>query len=240
MAAITGDERIEENHPLPFFAWIKSLGFEDSFPGELSDSQKDILSAATTDSKKEGSLPAKDPTLDDIDSILAKELHKMKMDERELVYEELHGVDKGVEETPEFVAEKLSEFGRELQKISHKPAYNQAESISREYATGRKLRLMFLRAECFDPVKAAKRFVDFFEGKLDTFGKDALARPLYLTDLDKDDMACLKAGHIQMLPARDPAGRSIFCDMQNHDARSYKRVVNMVRYLHAIYNGIFS
>jgi hypothetical protein len=76
MAAITGDERIEENHPLPFFAWIKSLGFEDSFPGELSDSQKDILSAATTDSKKEGSLPAKDPTLDDVDSILAKELHK--------------------------------------------------------------------------------------------------------------------------------------------------------------------
>jgi hypothetical protein len=163
----------------------------------------------------------------------------MKIDERELAYEELHGVDKGVEETPEFVAKKLSEFVQELQKISYKPVYNQAESISREYATGWKLRLIFLRAECFDPVKAAKRFVDFFEGKLDTFGKDALARPLYLTDFDKDDMACLKAGHIQMLPARDPAVRSIFCDMQNHDARSYKRVVNMVRgYLHAIYNGI--
>jgi hypothetical protein len=76
MEAIAGDERIEENHSQPFFAWLNNFGFEDSFPRKSSDSQKDILSAATTDSKKEGSLPAKDPTLDDVDSILAKELHK--------------------------------------------------------------------------------------------------------------------------------------------------------------------
>lgn len=211
---MTNVKTSEEDRHMQASPWLKNWGFGGSVPDEPSPSAH------------EDSLPSKDPTLAEIDTLLANEMNKLKIEERDRVYEELHGVDQGVEETPDLVAKKLSEFDHELQMISHKPAYDQAESISREYVA--ELRLKFLRAECFDPHKAVKRFVYFFEGMLETFGIKALARPLRLTDMEKDDMACLKTGHIQILSVRDPSGRAIFCDMQNHDARSYKRIINMV------------
>jgi hypothetical protein len=88
---------------------------------------------------------------------------------------------------------------------------------------------MFLRVEYFDPKKAAIRLVKFMEGKLKYFGPEALARPIYLSDLDANDQQCLNSGGIQFLPARDPAGRVVFCDLHTMFPRAYKVVRNLVR-----------
>jgi hypothetical protein len=166
----------------------------------------------------------------DVDVLLAQELNQMTFKERETVYEELHGVDTIIEETEDFIHKTLEDVNRELSKIRIKPAYEQAESMSKEYVTSRKFRLMFLRAEYFNVRKAAGRLVKFMEEKLQLFGSNALARPLYLSDLDKDTQETLKSGVFQWIGARDRTGRSIIASFQKLvPARCYKRTENMVR-----------
>jgi hypothetical protein len=163
-----------------------------------------------------------------LDFQLAQELNDMSIEEREQVYEQLHGVEKIIEESPVFVAERLEALNVALSRISTKPAYEQAERISREYVQDRKFRLSFLRAEYFDPKKAAIRMIKFMEAKLKYYGPEALARPVNLTDLDEDDMETLKTGHLQILPARDMAGRAVFYDFNTMFPRCYISSRNMV------------
>ena len=163
-----------------------------------------------------------------LDKLLVGELNKMSLKERELVYEDVHGVNQLEEETPSFVAEKLEQLDREIQLISKKPAYDQAWQSNPSYVKDRSFRLSFLRADCFDSRKAATRLVNFMEGKLNYFGPDALTRPIALSDMDEDDMECLSAGQLQWLGQRDRAGRAVFCDFQTLFGRCYKRSRNLV------------
>ena len=80
----------------------------------------------------------------------------------------------------------------------------------------------------FDPVKAAKRLLTFFECRLALFGADLLTRPLTLEDLDADDIACLRSGYFQILPQRDTTGRAVLVNVQGMFQRSYKLALNMV------------
>jgi hypothetical protein len=162
-----------------------------------------------------------------VESFLTQELNQMSLKERELAYEQIHSVDKMIDEPTEFVTERLEALERELRMIPIKAAYDQAEQISKLYVTDQKLRLQFLRAEYFDARKAAHRLVSFMEGKLEFFGSKVLARSIHLSDLDEDDLASLKAGFDQLLPSRDRAGRAILfrCEGQH----TYKRFENMVR-----------
>jgi hypothetical protein len=166
----------------------------------------------------------------DVDVLLAQELNQMTVKERETVYEELHGVDTIIEETEDLIQKTLEDLNRELLKIIIKPAYEQAERMSKEYVTSPKFRLMFLRAEYFNVRKAAGRLVKFMEEKLKLFGSNALARPLYLSDLDKDTQETLKSGAFQWIDARDRTGRAIIAGFQKLiPGRCYKRTENMVR-----------
>jgi hypothetical protein len=175
-------------------------------------------------------LPPMDVNPDEVDAILVQELNQMTLKERELVYEEVHGVDAIIDESQEFVYERLEALDRELHQIPSKPAYEKAKKISKEYVTDRNFRLMFLRANYFDFEKAAVCLVKFMEVKLKYFGPEALARPLYLSDLDKDDKQVLKSGLIQFLPARDRNGRAIFGDFGLINTKCYKRPENVVRH----------
>ena len=60
---------------------------------------------------------------------------------------------------------------------------------------------------------------------------NALARPLILSkDMSKDDMMCLRAGHVQLLPIRDQSGRAIVIAMPDKlHPKPYKHITNMVR-----------
>lgn len=165
-----------------------------------------------------------------LDSIMALELNSMSFQERGLAYEEIHGVDDIVAETPEFVAEKLAALDEALFCIKNKPAYDQAVQANREYVKGHKFRLMFLRSERFNCEKAASRLVNFVEGKLQYFGPDSLGRPILFRDLDRDDVAALKTGYVQLLPSRDSAGRLIICAV----ATPIKSAKSMVRHESAV------
>ena len=169
-------------------------------------------------------------------AFLAGELNKMSLQERQKVFEELHGVceqEKRViihqQETPEFVAEQIATLEEEIVNIHPKDAYKLAESINIDYVQDESFRLTFLRADLFNPVKAARRIVTFFECRLALFGPELLTRSITLLDLDKDDLSTLKSGYFQILPSRDTAGRAVLINVQGMFKRAYKRSINMVR-----------
>ena len=128
-------------------------------------------------------------------TILANELNRLSVLEREQVYEDVHGVSETVKETPLLISEKIEELGHELATISYKPAFDAACQQSKEFVSNQYLQ--FLRADQFHAKNAARRMVDFYQTKMDLFGEAKLARPIALSDMDKDDMATVKSGCIQ-------------------------------------------
>jgi hypothetical protein len=145
----------------------------------------------------------------DMDKMLAQEVHNLSLQERNRVYEEVHGVAEHLKEDPEFVAHGLSEFDWHLSTIRIKPAYDFALEQSPEYVNDRNFRLIFLRSTEFDAHKAAQKFVNHFDFKMELFGREKLARNITLDDLDGRDLIYLRSGAIQILPATDRIGRPI-------------------------------
>jgi hypothetical protein len=144
-----------------------------------------------------------------VQSLLALDLNKIPLNEREQVYEDLHGVSDLVDESPELVASCLAELEPEIATIRRRDAYIAAASKDSSYTSSRSLRLQFLRAEHFDSKKAATRLVGFFERKLELFGPDPLARDILISDLNEEDKQCLQSGLLTSVPVRDKAGRGI-------------------------------
>jgi hypothetical protein len=151
-----------------------------------------------------------DHSKDEMDAMIANELIALSIKDRELCYHDVHGVSDAIDETPEFVQDKLKELEEELAKISrNKSAYLLAETLDKDYVRCRSFRLKFLRAESFDAKLAANHLVIFFEEKLKLFGPELLAKDIKISDLDQDDIKWLESG-IAQLPARDRAGRCVF------------------------------
>jgi len=164
-----------------------------------------------------------------VDSVLADEFNKLSVYERSLTYEELHGVNDCVEETPILIQMSLRKIDEALLNITEKPAYEIAEQDNKAYVTDPKFRLMFLRADGFDPAKAATRLVGFLEGKLRYFGESLLTKRIQFSDLHDDVQACVKAGHVQILPSRDRSDRPIFTYLNSCQDQSYRTPCNRLR-----------
>lgn len=152
----------------------------------------------------------------DLDALLAKELNQLSLQEREQVYQELHGVVSVVEEggvdTP-WVQHKLSEFDKALYELpsSSTIAYRQAHVQNVGHATDPSFRLQFLRAERFDAPTAAARMARYFREKLVLFGPEKVGQArITLADLNEEDVKVLESGYMQWLPARDQSGRPIY------------------------------
>lgn len=135
----------------------------------------------------------------------------MSVDARTEMYEEVHGINKAIAETPYFLQEKLFHLDLALQRIpdNSKRAYKMAEAMNPGFVNDPKYRLLFLRAVRFDVNKAASRLVMFMETKLELFGRAVLTRPVYLSDLNDETQAMVKSGAVQLLPSRDTAGRAV-------------------------------
>ena len=144
-----------------------------------------------------------------LSAMLAKEMNQLSVEDREKAFEDVHGIPRVVDEPQEFIGACLALLETELTNISSKAAYDLANSTSKEYTSSKKIRLMFLRAENFDPYNAASRMVRFFEEKYELFGADKLAKDITLDDLDPDDIAALERGVYQVLPEKDCAGRKV-------------------------------
>eukprot|EP00980_Cylindrotheca_fusiformis_P019708 scaffold6883_cov113-Cylindrotheca_fusiformis.AAC.1 len=149
------------------------------------------------------------------EKLIAEELSKLTIQEREKAYEDVHGVSNLVEESPELIERCLLELKRELDLNKNSFAYDLAKRLSEKYVSNRKLRLQFLRATLFDPKKAALRMVRFFDLKLELFGTENLAKTITFEDLGENSMNALRQGPIQVLPSRDNQGRAVIVSNQN-------------------------
>jgi len=164
----------------------------------------------------------------DVDKILADEFNNLNIKKRNDVQEEIHGVYcMAPEETPELLAESLSQLDIELDHIpqSQKYAYtrslqlqsqqqNQQQDPSQSkqliyYVNSNEFRLMYLRSELFDARKAAYRIVKALDFLLELFGEIAFKRKIRLSDFTKKELKIMKRGYIQLLPSRDRGGRRI-------------------------------
>jgi hypothetical protein len=183
---------------LPFKLTSKTFSMPD-----LSKKAPSDLSVASS--------PTECPTPAEASAMLAKEMNQLSVEEREKVLEDVHGIARVVDEPEEFIEACLARLEKELTNISNKAAYDLASFMSKEYTSSKKNRLMFLRAESFDPYNAASRMVRFFDEKYELFGVQKLINDITLDDLDPDDITTIENGLFQVLPEKDCAGRKVFC-----------------------------
>ena len=142
------------------------------------------------------------------DAMLAKELTRLSMEEREEVFADLHGVADVVQETPTMLDRAFQELEKEIQKNKRRPAYEKALFLDPRYVQSKEFRIKFLRADRFNIKAAAKRLVQHFEFKMELFGYDKLARDITFEDLNvQDQQDCLHGGY-WFLPSPNQADRS--------------------------------
>ena len=161
---------------------------------------------------------ASDP--ESADSLIASQLAKLSVTDREKVYMDVHGISDYVAETPELIHNSLWGLQHEIDVLPDKNACDIAERLDPTYIQDRDFRLAFLRCEKFDCQKAALRFVRHFQMKLDLFGQDKLAADITQDDLDMDDMECLYGSSGRFLNAYDAGGRVI--NLIVHVHKKYK------------------
>jgi hypothetical protein len=150
------------------------------------------------------------PSPQDIDFLMAKEMAAMSIKEREVAENEVHGIGEDLEESqPGIMDNCLAEMDLNLEEMKKGTAYELAEKMSKEYVCSRDLRAMFIRTDRWNTWEASERMIRFFELKRDLFGDDMLVKDIHLEDLDEDDMKCLRGGHHQLSPHKDSAGRAI-------------------------------
>jgi hypothetical protein len=89
-------------------------------------------------------------------------------------------------------------------------------------------RKMFLRADSYNPLAAAKRFILFFQRKMELFGVQKLGKTITIYDLSDEDRNYLYDGRWQVAKERDAAGRVIFCTVAKQNEMSISET-SMVR-----------
>jgi hypothetical protein len=115
-----------------------------------------------------------------------------------------------VEENPERIETAMQVMQETIDvKITTRKAYDKALENGSKYIHDREFRLKFLRANDFDAVKAAWKFVKYLDILHKYYGVDALMRPLYFSDLNGPELDLLRAGHMQLLKSRDRSGRRV-------------------------------
>ncbi len=150
------------------------------------------------------------------DVILASELNNMTVKDRTHVFEEIHGVAPLPEQeySKASLRKSLDLLSEALDKITVKPAYDEAQRMAREekvhtFVNNDSFRLKFLRAEQFDPQLAAERMVRNLHLLYRYIGPKGLQRPIVLSDLDEISIEVMKTGSFQLLQSRDQVGRRI-------------------------------
>ena len=146
------------------------------------------------------------------ESLLAKELNGLTVEEREQVYDDVHGISTIIDETPDFVAAKLHAMRNELERITKKnrKALDRAIFLRPGLQNDETLYLLFLRATKFDAVKAAGLMTRHFEHKLHLFGDSLLPRRITIEDLGEKETALLHSGAVALLDSIDRRGRGVF------------------------------
>ncbi len=152
---------------------------------------------------------------DFINQRLSKSLMRLNFEHRNIIREEVHGVQSMERhETCDLIGESLQRMEIELNRIvsstrNHPHAFEDARSLPNTFVNDRDFRLKFLRAELFDPIKAADRMIVHLDYLLHLFGHRAMVEPLNGSFLDNEETTALRKGYIQVMPFRDRGGRRI-------------------------------
>ena len=150
---------------------------------------------------------------DDDTELIANELNKLSVQERERLYDEIHGVACLQNETPEFIEDIMKKFDIALANQIPRPkrlALERAIFLKPHLLKDTKFKLMFLRADYYDPRKAALRLAEFFDNKRQLFGDHRLVKPIRLEDLTEEEIRLFRTGFYMMLPHPDNSGRPIW------------------------------
>jgi hypothetical protein len=135
-------------------------------------------------------------------------------------------------ENPDLIAAKLGELEEELSQLSDEDSqgWTQAKAKCSPDLINDDFKLMFLRCEVFNADLAAKRIGKYWNKRISVFGQDKAFLPMTLDGALKDDHISLGVGFARLVvPAKDPAGRSIiFADPSKLDSTKYDRE-SMVR-----------
>uniref|UniRef100_A0A7S1FTJ5 CRAL-TRIO domain-containing protein n=2 Tax=Corethron hystrix TaxID=216773 RepID=A0A7S1FTJ5_9STRA len=127
-------------------------------------------------------------------------------------------------ETDEIVSRKLKEFEEEVKNIpdEEKSCLLQAQERCPQLLTDG-FKLMFLRSEVFHIDLATKRYVRYWEKRVDVFGPEKAFLPLTVDGALRDDHFTLTKGFMNMTGKCDPSGRSIlFGDPSKMDPGAYE------------------
>jgi hypothetical protein len=150
--------------------------------GNNNDQTRPIIMATTV------RLPssAEEVDTDAVDRLLAGEMDKLSIVERYRVKLDIEGRNVLAAVEPAALSNLgLDALEHELSIMTDKPYYDMAISLNSPMIVQRKWKLKFARAERFDPTKAAIRIEKHLKFMYQHFGKDALLRPIRLSDLDK-------------------------------------------------------
>ena len=150
----------------------------------------------------------------DILAMTAKELNAMSVQDREKLFEEVNGIPTTIREEPDFVNECLARLQEEIGRVKlDRSAYDLAFQMRPQLLKDRTFLLMFLRADCFDVGKAARRVIKHFDAKRLLFGESKLVKSITFDDLDGDDQETLLRGAWEVLRYKDQAGRRILFNL---------------------------
>jgi hypothetical protein len=190
---------------------------------------------------------------DDAAMEIAKEMNRLSLQDREKIYEEVHGVSDRIAETPELIERAMAELESQIQATRHKPAYDMAVAMEQEqqqspngggspreeeepsasssssYTNDFKFRLAFLRGAEFNMTVAIKGYIGWWEWKLELFGPEKLLqRHIRFKDLTRTAQSLVKSGWNQILPGRDSRGRVVIGTATNFNRSKRKRTMNDV------------
>jgi len=132
-----------------------------------------------TSNSKGGSLDAY------TDADLAADLNAMTFAERQAMEEDIHGASDVIEETPEFVSEKIEKMREALQHVNSRlrQAWDRAVFLRPALGEDQEMHLVFLRARRFRSNDAAVLMAAYFQAKRDLFGDDLLIQRITWNDV---------------------------------------------------------
>ncbi len=142
-----------------------------------------------------------DDYVQDDDVSLAREMNTLSVQQREQIYEEIHGIAGNIAETPELVSASLDNMRRELAIVPRRrrAALDRAFFLRPSIAYDDSFHLMFLRACRFNPEDAAMRMHRYFTNKLALFGEEKLTKKISLDDLGEKEIKLMHQGSTQFL-----------------------------------------
>ena len=170
------------------------------------------------------------------DADLAQEMNELSVQERNLVYDEIHGVTEFQPESDEFLNDKMKDMDVALSKFPRnrlRKAWDRAKFLRPGLITDTKFKLMFLRADYYDGTKAAKRLVKYYDDKLKLFGEEKLVKKITIQDLSETDIKVFHDGFYQVLLSNpDNSGRPVwFIDLSKYNFEYCDSIIRCTWYI---------